>query len=725
MEIRYFSSYSRLSVLQVFEAIKAAAGHRTVVSWLLLIVGLTIWTAAQGYLTSVPLLTRDLPPEVDDSLAYLVRTHEMEECFLQDCPALVDLRQQLHMDLPDPEAARQRDLAGFPFPFYHPGFSLVLLGITKFGVDLTKAYKILWSLSPVFFGMGFAFLLSAIWGRGAAGVALGLLAFKVFPDTGLHYLTPSNFSMGIAMFVWARIIARKGDAPWTLLAGTVVLFAIHPIGGAYALMAVLVALVMPGSAGKRRVMIAALVICLVACAVLFVSSVIKKPFFVNPLAGLLVFPGFVNVIQAYAANMLGAAVEIVVLKDGLFGPFALFVFSVALGFLTVSRQSRTVAIRLMGINALFLLGGLYFTNVLFSPPGDIFFRLWIPVVVILFGAVGHSVCFALPAGYRVLKEHWNESGGFGNLGIRRLWPVMAAAILIGYSLDMALAGGEQIQATVEYMTERQPLSFDPYQISLLLSKAKPEDRVVYTSTMAMSYYFLHGAMNLGAVYYHPAFAGSEAESNLLRRPEVKFAVAYNPTVFHPALEGLDEKDRCITYPEYRFSPLSRPRKHGPVNHEGYIRAADFSWIQLDPRNGDAPGSISVSLRNPGKASWIELVALDRQGNRIESLNTKAIVSEAWTGALRFDIDGNRTARFRLLFPAGGYEFFIGGISFDNDTLQWPWMQKALLTLSARDPETGTVVLSFDPAELMPAALREREVKVLADRGSSVLLQFER
>ena len=702
------------------DATKASFGSRAVVSRLVLIIGLVIWTAAQGYLTSVPVWTRDLPPEVDDSLAYLVRTHEIEECFFQNCPALVDLRRQIQTGMPDPEAAKQLDFAGFAFPFYHPGFSLVLLGIEKFGVDLTKAYKILWSFSPVFFGLGFACLLSAVWGRRAAGGALVLLAFKVFPYNGLHYLTPSNFAMGIAMFVWARVIARQGDAPFTLIAGALVLFSVHPVGGVYAIAAVLLALLMPGSAGKKRAGIAGLIICVMACGMVLVSLAVKKPSFINALAGLFVFPGFAGAVQGYAANILGAVIEIVVLKEGLFGPFSLFFFAVALGFWTAPRQSRSVATRLAGISILFFLSAFYITNANFSPPADVFFRLWIPVVVILFGAVGNALCFALQESFHLVKELWKNSGGLNNLGIKAVWPLLAAALLVGYSLDMVLAGGEQIQATVEYMTDRQPISFDPHQPSLLLSSAKPGDKVLYTSTMAMAYYFLHGAMSLGAVYYHPSFAGSEVEKNRLRRPEPMFAVAYNPTVYHPSLEGLDEKDRCITFPEHRFSPLSHRRKHGPIDHEGYVRAADFSWIQLEPRNGDAPKRLGVSVKNPGKASQVELLCFDSKGEPVEGL--KAVVPAAWTGVVKFDIDGDRAARFRLLLPAGGPEFLIDGISFDNDSLHWPWMRKALVTLSARDPETGTVVLSFDPADLMPAPLKEQKVKVLADRGSSVLLQ---
>ena len=35
----------------------------------------------------------ELPPEAYDSLVSLVRTHEIQGCFFQNCPTLQDLRQ--------------------------------------------------------------------------------------------------------------------------------------------------------------------------------------------------------------------------------------------------------------------------------------------------------------------------------------------------------------------------------------------------------------------------------------------------------------------------------------------------------------------------------------------------------------------------------------------------------------------------------------------------------
>ena len=60
------------------------AGSRRVgliASWIELLAGLAVWTAVQTTFVTVPLWTRALPPEVDDSLTYVLKTKQMEECF--------------------------------------------------------------------------------------------------------------------------------------------------------------------------------------------------------------------------------------------------------------------------------------------------------------------------------------------------------------------------------------------------------------------------------------------------------------------------------------------------------------------------------------------------------------------------------------------------------------------------------------------------------------------
>ena len=82
---------------------------------------------------------------------------------------------------------------------------------------------------------------------------------------------------------------------------------------------------------------------------------------------------------------------------------------------------------------------------------------------------------------------------------------------------MTTRGVEQVYATMEHTIERQPLKFSASQPKLLLSRARPGDRVLYTSMIIMPYYFIHGAMKLGAVYYHPTMRGSRLAEKWLKR----------------------------------------------------------------------------------------------------------------------------------------------------------------------------------------------------------------
>jgi len=111
----------------------------------------------------------------------------------------------------------------------------------------------------------------------------------------------------------------------------------------------------------------------------------------------------------------------------------------------------------------------------------------------------------------------------------------------------------------------------------------------------------------------------------------------------------------------------------------------------------------------------------RGGSPIQELGVTATVQTDWTGKIRFDAgDTVRTGRYKLLLPVQSSQMLIYGMNFDESTLQRPWKQKSLLTSSATNPETGRFTVSFDPADLLPAQLKDHKVSVLEDRGSSVL-----
>ena len=689
--------------------------------WVTLLAGLALYTLVQGLLVWVPLWTRDLPPEVDDSLAYLVRTRQMEECFFQDCPALLDLKEQRQFGLDDPKVLRAHELSSFPFPFYHPLFSFLILGAKSIPGDYITAYKVVWSLSPLLFACAFACLLSVLWGKHAAGIALGILAFKIFPDTGLHYFTPSNLAMGLAVFMWARLISRKGDAPWTLILFSMLLILTHPIGAVYVVMAMTFSAASASGTAQRRVRLTLLTVPLVSILGLCLASLLDGPPLIHIFKAVHFVPSLTQFVTACSFNIKGIVLGISRLKESLFGDFALFLSAAILGFVLTPSQHRRVLWRVIFIYSFVLILSLYPTHAV-SPPGDIFFRLWIPLVAIIFGAVGMAAATLAQEALRILRDgvRWDE-GGIRTI-LAQSWPLLLLGMLAGYSGGTALKGGEDLYTLGDHMRNRQALKFDAAQVESVLSQTGQSDRILYTSIIPMQFYFAEGAMLRGAVHYHASYAGSGIESEWLNRPDLRFAVTYNPLVYHPLLDGLDEKDQCISSPEYRFSALSKPRRHSPILQEGFIHLQDFKWLGVRPSNTASPRVLRIFVRNGEGAADLEVVPVDAEGCPRMKHSTRVSASPHWAGWLHVDLkESCQGCAYRIVPPKHPHGLALGGISFDESRLHWPWDQKAELTLFAKDPATGLVNLIFDPATLVPSALAERQVSIIDDSGSSVLL----
>lgn len=698
--------------------LKTRGGRR---GWLLLAAGLGLFLVLQGLLVNLPLAGWSLMPELDDSLTYVLKTRQMQECWRQTCPALVDLHQQLFVPAADPAAARQLDLARSRlFPVYHPLFSLLLLAVSQTGLGLMEAYRWLWRLSPLIFGGAFAYLLTKLTEPGAAGIALALLAFKVFPDTGLHHLVPSNLTMAAACLVWGRILARQGWAPWTLAGSAVVLPALHPVGVLYTAVSMGLALWLASPTDRKKVAAVVGFMLLVIAAIFGLASWVKGVALVrftlippvpNPVAYMIAGAG---------KNVQALAVEIIRSDGGLFGSPPIFLAAVVLGFLGLAKEKRRLNSRLLLLNALLLLGLLFYVS---SHPGDVILRIWIPLVVILFGLVGHGFIHA----GRLSREAWRDPKmtRSGQVNLLSALPVLLLALLLGYALQMAAVGTEQVVTYIDHLRKRQPLVLTPAQPELLLGQAQAGDRVFYNSLILMPYYFVQGSMQLGAVYYHPALQGSPVLEERLRQPELRFAVTYNPTVYHPSFAGQDEPRWWITSPSFRYSPLDRPRRFGPLAREGKIALADFQWLEIHPNRPDFPKTLKIRVDNAGEKSALALVAVSAQGEVLSGRTLTVVVPGQWQGWLEVDLAKlGEARRFRLGTPPGVPAFQISGLVLGEQPHLWPWAQRATLTARPRDPGAPEIVVSFDPRDLLPPPLQAKRISILDDTGSAVLLRLD-
>ena len=711
------TNFSRLLI-----SLHSSQRFRRGLSWAVLAAGMALWIGFQSWLVAFPLWARALFPEVDDSLTYVVKTKEMEECPLQDCRALKDLREQFSVPTSDPEVAAQRQLAGSRiFPVYHPLLSAVFLGLKAFGLDLMMVYKVVWTLGPVLFGLAFAYLLSVLWGRTAAGVALGFLAFKVFPDTGLHYVVPSNITMALAVILWARIISRGGNAPWSMVLGSVVLVGMHTIGRIYSVIAAVIALFVPGFRFTVSRWVGIVGSLLVVALAFLTPHLVNIPGFVNPVPVLAGGSQLFALIKGTVASMLQSVTEVRRIAPGLLGVFPIFCGAVLFGFLTLPREQRSVVLRVVVIYWLFLFAVLFYVS---QHAADLVLRMWIPLVVILFGGVGRGLTYCVNESWTWIVGRLKSPPEGGPVTFRTAWVLVVFAVLFGYAWQTMTSGTEQILATIRYVRDREPLKFDADQPRILLDQAKPGDRVLYTSIMIMPFYFIHGAMSLGAVYYHPAMKDSEAVAPWLERPDLRFAAVYNPTVWHPSFEDKKETDWWIKSPNYTHSPLNEPQAPEPLSWEGDLRAVDFRWVEIEPRVPDFPKSIRLTVNNPGKLTRLEMVPVDGKGSPLTTGRVSVTIQANWTGPVGLDLSKSMNAvRYRIMFPRTDTQLCISAVVFGNDKNNWPWTQKALISFMPKTECTDPITVSFDPADLVPSPLNKKQIRILDDGGSSVLLKI--
>jgi hypothetical protein len=238
----------------------------------------------------------------------------------------------------------------------------------------------------------------------------------------------------------------------------------------------------------------------------------------------------------------------------------------------------------------------------------------------------------------------------------------------------------------------------------------------------MDYYLINGALRLGAVYYNPLLQGTRTTSQWLGRPNLRFAAAFNPLVYHPSYEGKDEAYWWPSMPDFRYSPLSRPHGHQPLALEGKLATARYHWLDIKTTTRDVPKTLRLKIDNPQGARVIEITPLDQEGKLLDRYRQALNIPAHYSGWLTVDLAKMPAeAPLRLIFPYDSDKLTISGLTFGEDRLRWPWAQKTLLSFQPRHDDTGPITVSFDPAALLPEQLRGRQVTVMDDRGSSVLL----
>jgi hypothetical protein len=660
-------------------------------------VGLATWLLVQLAFVSGPVWGRALPPEVDDSYSYMLKAAQMKGCFWQECAALADLRAQMA------PPAHTRDILwnrarvqGMVYVVYHPLYSLVLLATRHLVGSWETALKLLWTLGVPLFGVAFGWWLRVLWGAGAAGIALGLLAFDVFGGQGLHYVVPSNLTLGVAVLVWARLTAQGGRAPASLLFGTLVLVLMHPVGRIYATMAAMLALLLAGVPRTLRGWLP-----FVGAGGLVGGAFVLPLLVDRPEMRLPTYP--LQTDQTWgeiAAATLRVASDTLLHWVNSLGMVLVVVALVAAGYRLAGpvRRGRLLATTLV-VGGFLLLGFFY---VIPQLPGELFVRLAIPFFVLLSGAVG-QVAWSLITHMLALSEKQAQS-----VPLSPQWGRVVLAVLVVLLLffPQKIAHGiREMQRVATFMTNRHAFRFDPRQPHLLATRYQPGEYVLHQDEFLLLFWLVHGGLYQHTLYTPVLAEGYEGQRWLETRP-VRFAVIWDPVELLAKEESL----------------LGRV-----VNHRGEILTAGLNGMRLENQHAPPSERLRVFVTNAAndgnsedaeRAGIIEVVPFDARGEPVSHRLTTAAVPPGWSGWIAIDLEeGAHLPTLQLRFLNAPMR--VGGLVYGNDGRQWPWAQRATLTLVTTENETIPAV--FDAATSLPHPLDTRPVTVLDDRGASVLL----
>ncbi len=566
--------------------------------------GITLYFICQLSVIVIPIKFRETPAGTADAYSYLSKARQMQDCFRQRCPALVDTRAQMQ---PAADATRQQnDLRLRRFHrfvyIYHPVHSAAVLGLHHAGLSWENALDAISVLGAAMIAAGTAWLLYALFGAGAAGVALFLLAFGVYPGFhGTHWIVPGNLAYGIGLLAWAAIAARVRAMAWLLPIVCLIAVWTHPAGQIHSGIAILLWLAF-AEERTRGVWITAFASGIAAASPTFLGLIVTDPV----LRFTMFYPPENWTWQkGFVGNLKGAGKVVFGWLKSYGGPGVLIL--AAAGVFAVPAERRWRVFAFSGLVVLIALGSLVY--VLPYYPAELFHRVWIPVCVAVAGLAGAAV-WALA----LRRPPFALDGLRSSL---RLLVIGLAAVLAGYTLfAQTITGAAALKEKTGFMTNWGRMDIDPALHTRVIDSLKPGDRLLYRDELALFLYSTYGANKYGAIYYRGMAKTAEEGQWLAKDKNVRYVVFSIPQFFGRVWLHTGSRVRLTPEtPVTRDPPETRglwlrflnPGKATTMIAKGatapiQVPAGESRWIKVDAALTD--GAYEISRTTPGPVIWL-------------------------------------------------------------------------------------------------------------------------
>jgi hypothetical protein len=691
----------QINLLHLKMSVLSFLSNPKVIRWgkrLLFGAGVLLFASVQLTLVVLPIMNRTVPVETDDAYTYILKAVEMENCFLQDCPALNDLRQQLTAPTEKPRISwlRYREYLR-AFSVYHPLHSLILISLHRTGLSWEASYNFVEIAGSLLLSLAISYWLYSLFGSAPAGIALLLLAFTIFPNQGLHYVVPSNLALGIGLLTWTSLLKRVTRSHWIVIGSTLALVTMHPLGRLYALLGLSLFVFLNLKQMKRTDWLACGLNLLIVAITFILPLVITRPELSFPAdpppPDWIIWSGYYN-------NIIRAA-SFIISWLNLYGGFlmaSLFIFVGLVSLAPFKNHMAAVATAVLLVGLLF--GSLL--QVLPRYPAEAFSRVWISSAILLTGIIAHGIWRWAAAVFhwirqvlqKGLPDFKEENRILSKPGWTFVFLIFFGLLLIRSSVNLVLEGQRAFRGALSTLIEVQDSHLNVEQPSILL-KAGCED-VLYMFEVPMHTYFTHGALTCGAIYY-PALARTPDETHWIQdNQNLGYVVTWNPTIQATVAGGgnplaLKTGDRLEFYfPEHWKSQL-----------------------------------VYVYLENPGGDTRLDISPLPIEANGTHENFGSISVPADGSGWQAIDISADELAHgFSLSATQVANAIFLRGIKSDaNSLLNWPWDQGMTLVHQRSDPDVPGTEINFNTANLVPYS--NWSLTVVDDQGDTVLLKVNR
>ncbi|KAA3646412.1 MAG: hypothetical protein DWQ07_09350 [Chloroflexi bacterium] len=655
------------------------------------ILGTLIYVLFHIWLLAKPLTLRPMPIESDDGYSFILKAEEMRSCFLQDCPALEDLEEQLLASSSNSQTAliRFRQYHRV-FIVYHPYFSTILLGLNEMGLNWEQSFDLISFSGTIFVTLAIAYWASRLWGYGPAGLGLILLSLHNFPGTATYYTTPTTISLGLACLTWGWILQRRGKSSSGMLFGIFLMLGMHTMGRLYSLLALaLYFLIIKQRFSKKALITLGIGFSLVAFSFLLPVLISRPHFAFSPYD---FYPGeleFFVEVELTITAMWSAFL----FWSNTYGATLIVVILVIASFNFLPRERFRANLLMTG-----LLFGLFVASIFFVFPwfpAIAASRIWIPVAALITGSLGyilwHWSSLAVNKLIDFLKHtpqgiSWKTAG-------EQLFRVTITSVLLFYVFSNAYQHASHHFPRLQmHMLTTKDADLPTAQLKTLLDKTTSSDAVVYLDEIGL-YFALSNSQsyNRGAVYFPAVLGTQEYDKWIDNNNDLRYVFGRSP------IDRLDTTSR------------------GAI----IISAGDRLAITILQ-----PIQISIlylrfSTQNLGDAARLQFSVNGEQ----ETIKIPSnIVANQWVA---IKLPGEIVLEKFTLHAVQGIK--LDGVQFSSgaNELRWPWKIGITLNYTYKEGQHLEENLETTLSEAQLSRFLGLPINILSDDGSFILAEIER